>query len=91
MAQFALAPFEQKHKNALVAFKALSSLKDDVPFLMIRKNTNNIQVDTSLPQFSNFDDIDTFVINASAEAENTIEYTSTANIVDLNVRDGGFF
>ncbi len=91
MSQFTQVPFTQEHKNALTAVRNLSSVVPDIPFLMVRRNTSNIQVDHSLPQYQNYDDIDTFVINASAEAENTIEYTSTADVVNLNVRDGGFF
>lgn len=84
-------PFTEEYKTALAAVRTLSSVVQDIPYLMVRRNTSNVQVDHNLPQYANYDDIDTFVINASSEAENTIEYTSTADVVNLNVRDGGFF
>lgn len=91
MGAFDQVPFTEEYKTALSAVRMLSSVIQDIPYLMVRRNTSNVQVDHTLPQYINYDDVDTFVINASSEAENTIEYTSTANIVNLNVRDGGFF
>jgi hypothetical protein len=84
-------PFTEEYKKALTSIRTISAVMYDIPYLMVRKNTKNEQVDKTLPQYSNYDDIDTFVINASSESENTIEYTSTADIVNLNIRDGGFF
>lgn len=91
MGAYDQVPFTEEYKKALTSVKVLSAVVADIPFLMVRRNTKNVQVDHTLPQYVNYDDIDTFVINASSEAENTIEYTSTADIVNLNVRDGGFF
>lgn len=87
------ATFEEKHKQALASIRFLSAcdIVKDLPFLMVRTNTSNTQVDTTEPKYSDYDDVDTFIITVSAEIENTIEYKSTANLLNLNVRDGGFF
>lgn len=61
--------------------------------VLIRKNTQTVSSENYMPGAPDglFDDVDTFVITAVTEEENIIEYTSPVNIVDLNVKDGGYF
>ena len=88
---FSRRPFNLKHKEAFTTLYSLSTLAQNAPNIMVRANTQNLIVDTSLPEYSRYDDIDTFVITTSADPENTIIYTSPTNRVDLSVRDGGHF
>ena len=85
-------PFTAEHKKAIDLIYSLSALAANAPNIMIRANTASLSVDPSSPESVHLDnDIDTFVITTSADPENTIIYTSGKDLVDLNVRDGGFF
>ena len=83
--------FTAEHKKAITMLYSLSTLAANAPNIMIRANTASLSVDPSMPGSVHLDDIDTFVITTSADKENTIIYTSGRDLVDLNVRDGGFF
>ena len=83
--------FTAEHKKAITMLYSLSTLAANAPNIMIRANTASLSVDPSMPGSVHLDDIDTFVITTSADPENTIIYTSGKDLVDLNVRDGGFF
>ena len=83
--------FTKDHKKAIDMLYSLSALAANAPNIMIRANTASLSVDPSMPGSVHLDDIDTFVITTSADPENTIIYTSGKDLVDLNVRDGGFF
>jgi hypothetical protein len=83
--------FTAAHKQVLTTIRSLLTSVENAPNVVFRVNTVSLSVDTSLPEHANHDDIDTFVITTSAHPENPIIYTSTKNIVDLSVRDGGFF
>ena len=83
--------FTAEHKKAISMLYSLSTLAANAPNIMIRANTVNLSVDPSMPGSEHYDDIDTFVITTSADPENTIIYTSPTDIVDLSVRDGGYF
>lgn len=84
-------PFTKDHEKAISMLYSLSTLAANAPNIMIRANTVNLSVDPSSPESVHLDDVDTFVITTSADPENTIIYTSGKDLVDLNVRDGGFF
>lgn len=83
--------FTAEHKKAITMLYSLSTLAANAPNIMVRANTASLSVDPSMPGSVHLDDIDTFVITTSADPENTIIYTSGRDLVDLNVRDGGFF
>jgi hypothetical protein len=70
----------------------LSSVQMDMADILYRTNTVHLpSSDMPIPTGIVLDDVDTFVITASSQEENIITYTSPVNIVDLNVRDGGYF
>jgi hypothetical protein len=83
--------FTKKYKEAFAAFYLLTSFSISAANIMYRTNTSTLSVDHSLPGYTTYDDIDTFVITTSADPENTIVYTSETNLVNINVNDGGFF
>ena len=84
--------FTKDHRKAITMLYSLSTITANAPNIMIRANTVSLSVDPSSPDSVHLDDdVDTFVITTSADPENTIIYTSGKDLVDLNVRDGGFF
>lgn len=89
---FTRRTFTADDRRAITMLYSLSALAANAPNIMIRANTVNLSVDPSSPESVHLDDdVDTFVITTSADPENTIIYTSGRDLVDLNVRDGGFF
>lgn len=81
--------FDRRHflpsdKALLNRFLELSgstnSVVNDLPHVLLRVNT------ISLPG-----NIDTFILSTSADPSDTIQYTSVNDVVDLSIRDGGFF
>lgn len=83
--------YTQQHHEMLTTFRDLSSLGVDTPHILIRVNTENVPEDTTLPEYYKYDDTDTFVMITSAHPKDAMTYLSPQNVVDLNVRDGGFF
>lgn len=83
--------YTQRHHEALTTFQNLSSLGADTPHILIRVNTENIPEDGSVPEYYKHDDTDTFVMVTSAHPKDAMSYLSPQNVVDLNVRDGGYF
>jgi hypothetical protein len=85
-------PFTAEHQKAISMIYSLSTLAANAPNIMIRANTANLSVDpSSLESVHLDDDVDTFVITTSADPENTIIYTSGKDLLNLNIRDGGYF
>lgn len=81
--------FDRRHflsgdKELLSRFQSLSGSVDyvvnNLPYVLVRVNT------VSLPG-----NLDTFILSTSAHPNDTIEYTSIVDIVDLTIRDGGLF
>ena len=83
--------FTKDHRKGISMLYSLSTITANAPNIMVRANTVNLSVDPSMPGSEYYDDIDTFVITTSADPENTIIYTSPTDIVDLSIRDGGYF
>jgi hypothetical protein len=84
--------FTAEHKKAISMIHSLSTLAANAPNILIRTNNTSLSVDPSSQRSMHLDDnVDTFVITTSADPENTIIYTSGKDLVNLNVRDGGFF
>lgn len=83
--------YTQKHHEALTTLHSLSSLNADVPHILIRINTENAPKDPTEPEYFRHDDKDTFIMATSAHPTDAIGYLSQKNLVNLNVRDGGFF
>ena len=84
--------FTAEHKKSIDMLYSLSALAANAPNSMVRANTASLSADPSMPGSVHLDsDIDTFVITTSADPENAIIYTSGKDLVNLNVRDGGFF
>ena len=89
---FTRRTFAADDRRAITMLYSLSTLAANAPNIMIRANTVSLSVDPNIPGREYYDnDIDTFVITTSADQENTIIYTSGKDLVDLSVRDGGFF
>lgn len=82
--------FAPSHKKALDLLRSLSGVAVDDQNIMIRVNTSNLSADSTNSPVP-LDDLDTFVVTTSADPENIITYESVLNVVDLNVRDGGYF
>lgn len=80
----------QMHE-ALTTLQNLSSFATDAPHILLRINTENTLEDTTLPEYYKYDDTDTFVMLTSAHPKDAMSYLSPQNVVDLNVRDGGYF
>ena len=55
----------------------------------IGENAENIMLRANVSSTPN--NIDTFVISTSSKPEDVIVYTSSTDVVDLNVADGGYF
>jgi hypothetical protein len=83
--------FTSNHREAFDMLKSLSSISIDKAHVMIQINTKHENVDPDSPLYVNPDDLDTFVIATSADPENTISFESVKNVVNLNVRDAGYF
>lgn len=84
--------FTADDRKAITMLYSLSTLAANAPNIMVRANTVSLSVDPNIPGREHYDnDIDTFVITTSADPENTIIYTSGKDLVDLSIRDGGFF
>jgi len=83
--------YTQQYHEALTTFRNLSSLAVDTPHILLRINTENVPEDTTLPEYYKYDDTDTFVMITSAHPKDAMSYLSPQNVVDLNVRDGGYF
>ena len=77
--------------QAITNLFALSTLNVDAPNILVRINTHNLSADPSTPEYFNYDDTDTFVLATSSYPKDHISYLSPQNLVDLNVRDGGYF
>lgn len=76
--------FTQKDKDLLNLFYNLSTssqfVQDNAPYILMRVNTQ------SLPN-----NVDSFTISTSAHPDDTIMYTASADVVNLDTKDGGFF
>lgn len=86
--------YTEKIKAQYSALSAATlAVEESSSNVLLRKNTQTVSSENYMPgaPTGSFDDVDTFVISAAEEQENIIEYTSPVNIVDLNVRDGGYF
>ena len=77
-------PFTKEDKQLIQQLYSLSGssqfAKNNAPYILMRVNTISLS-----------DNVDTFVLSTSAHPDDTIFYTSTIDVVDLSVRDGGFF
>ena len=83
--------YTQKQHEALTTLQNLSSLNINAPQILIRINTENAPKDLNEPGYFQHDDKDTFIMATSAQPNDTIGYLSQKNLVNLNVRDGGYF
>lgn len=76
--------FTQKDRDLLNLFYSLSTaseyFNENAPYMLMRVNTISLS-----------DNTDTFVVTTSAHSDDTIFYTSESDVIDLDVRDGGFF
>lgn len=88
---FTKKSFTSIHKKAITTLYALSTVIENAPNIMVRINTESLSANKSDPLQANFDDIDTFFITTSANADNQIYYKSPTNVVRLGIADGGFF
>lgn len=83
--------YTQKHKEALATVHSLSSLNNDAPHILMRINTKNAPKDPTEPEYYRHDDTDTFIMATSAHPNDVMGYLSKKNLVNLNVKDGGYF
>ena len=83
--------YTTQHQAALSTLISLSALSVDTPNILVRFNTKNEPKDLTVPEYYKYDDTDTFVMITSAAPKDAIAYLSPQNLVDLNVRDGGYF
>ena len=83
--------YTKANHQAITNLFALSSLNADAPNILLRINTQNVPEDPNTPEYFNYDDTDTFVMATSSNPKDHIAYLSPQNLVDLNVRDGGYF
>ena len=83
--------FGSNNKKALDLLKSLSGVAVDDQNIVVRVNTSNLSADPADYFNAPVDDLDTFVLTTSADSDNQITYQSLQNVVDLNVRDGGYF
>lgn len=76
--------FTQKDKDLLNLFYNLSVssqfVAENAPYILMRVNTVSLS-----------DNTDSFVLSTSAHPDDTITYTSTNDVVNLDIRDAGFF
>ena len=81
---FDKAFFDKRAKNQMNQIFSLSSFVESLSygpeFVALRVNTD-----------SSIDNTDSFVISTSSNPTDQITYVSPNDVVDLNVRDGGFF
>lgn len=83
--------YTQQRHEALTTLQNLSALNANAPQILIRLNTDNAPKDLNDPEYFKHDDKDTFVMATSAQPTDVIGYLSPKNLVNLNVRDGGYF
>ena len=71
----------QKRLNGVLELSSFTESLSFAPeFVALRVNTS-----------SSVDNVDSFVISTSSNPTDQLIYTSPTDLVDLNVRDGGFF
>lgn len=88
---FSRRQYTKARHEAITNLVSLSALNADAPNILMRINTQNVPEDPMIPAYWQYDDTDTFVMATSSSPKDLISYLSPQNVVDLNVRDGGYF
>ena len=83
--------YSAKNHRGISILNSLTALNLDSSNILIRVNTLSLSADPNNPAHYNADDIDTFVFATSSNPQDYLQYTSPKNLLNLNVRDGGYF
>lgn len=95
MSVFDRAFFDDSARSQLNQVFGLSSFVESLSygseFIALRIHVDSAEDSSKASLDSTEDNVDSFVISTSSNPTDQIIYVSPADVVDLSVRDGGFF